>query len=1020
MADGEHPSTMTKRWAIGAVLGVAALSSGIAIGLSPAGRAKALPVKGQPSAQFWLHQQQDSDADSPLGPALSTVYEGNTDQSFLDLTRQAAALPATGHSWSNVGPYGGVVDIPGIGSGNELFGPVSGIGTAIAVDPSDRSGNTAYLGTIGGLYKTTDGGRTMRNVVDGQLPRVSIGAVAVDPSHPRTVYAGTGVSIFTLSDDAAGTGVYVSHDGGSTWSRPRANTHGYGINSIVVSRDGTVLVGTTYGLWRSTDHGASFNEVPLPDNASHTGPAGHPLGNWVTSIVVDPANSREFTVAVGYAFGKKVYPDGEVIAPGNGLYRSTNDGASFSYLPSTSQLTWSGASSDPFGRTSLAYSTAPGGRGIVWALVGDAGKAAGTHTCADTPVIPVCADGNSQLNGLYRSADDGATWQLEATPQTLATALGATTSGAGAAIDYAAGVQADYNNWVLADPADPNRVYIGLEEALTGEFHDPTGALPVPAMTWTAVEKYANLCGFLTYYNTIPNDNGEACPSPIPAYGGGTTHPDQHSAAFAATPSGFRLYSGNDGGWWAQNAHPVTDSTGASYAGFDSGSWTSLAHPPTVLPWDVTRLQDGSYLLALQDNGVAHVTRSGTAYQVCGGDGTYVFPGANAKSYYCGIDGQQILATTDDFAHTINVTPSGNQTGQTFLSPWTVDASDPNHLLAAAGNVDETTQGPNSNTYDPTDEVMLSSTWQTVYTPPAPASGAWDSSAVYTHGPVSYVALCDPCRPSLATGSAANANVVTDRIATNVIPGCRAAELSSECWHTAAGAGLPHEQISGIAVDPRNPSTLYVSLRQMIVMGADPKVTGSQKVMVSHDAGATFQDLTGNLPRADAHRIVLRDGQLYVATDVGVFTAPAGSTRWERLGTGLPQVAFRSMQLDPTGRYLTLGAYGRGGWVYDFGRSSRLQPRIAPARPVATRTAAATPASAPGRDAGHAGPEATSGASTPAANRSAAPSYRLADRQQRASRPTVAVAIAASLLLAVVLAGGGAGIRRRSAARRIR
>ena len=903
--------------AVGAVAGLALVTTGAFVGGTTRAVVKQAAVRGVPSGQFW--DAQGSDDETSLGPGLATVYEGNTDQTFLNLTRQAASLPETGNAWRNVGPFGGVVDIPGIGSGNELFGPVDGIGTAIAVDPTDASGNTAYLGTIGGLYKTTDGGRTIYNIVDGQLARDSIGAIAIDPTDSQTLYAGTGVSIFTVSDDAAGTGVYVSHDGGSTWSRPSSNTHGYGVNSIVVTPSGTVLAGTTYGLWRSTDHGASFQQIPIPDNATHTAPTSHPLGNWVTSVVVNPTNANEVTLAVGYAFGTKVYPSGEVVAPGNGLYRSTNDGATFSFLSSTTQLKWAGSSSDPVGRTSLSYSTVPGSKGLIWALVSDAGKTAGNHTCIDTPALPVCLDGNTGLNGLYRSADDGATWQLEGTAQTLATALGGTTSAAGYAISYAAGVQADYNNWVLADPEDPNRVYIGLEEAFTGEYHDPTGALPVPSMTWTAVEKYANACGFLTYFNTIPNNNGVACPSAVPEYGSTTTHPDQHSAAFAFTPTGIRMYSGNDGGWWVQDSHTVSDSTGLGYTGFDNGSWRSLALPATVLPWDVTRLQDGSFLLALQDNGVGHVRTTGGAYQVCGGDGVYVFPGANAQSYYCGIDGQTILATTDDMAHTINVTPASNATGATFLSPWTVDSSNPNHLLAAAGNVDETTQGPKSNTYDPTEEELLSSTWQTVFTPPKPPNAPWDSSAVFTSGPVSYVAFCSVCRPSLASGTADNATTVVSKVATNVKAGCKAAELSTSCWHMAASNGLPHEQVSGIAVDPSDLSTIYVSLRQFIVMGADPAITGDEKVMVSHDGGENFTDLSGNLPRADAHRIVLRDGQLYVATDVGVFTARAGSTQWKRFGSGLPQVNYRSMQLDPSGRYLTAGAYGRGGWVYDFG-----------------------------------------------------------------------------------------------------
>ena len=146
-------------------------------------------------------------------------------------------------------------------------------------------------------------------------------------------------------------------------------------------------------------------------------------------------------------------------------------------------------------------------------------------------------------------------------------------------------------------------------------------------VTWTTIEKYANLCGFLTYFNTIPNNNGIACPDPLPFYGGGTTHPDQHGAAIVRTPSGIRLYSGNDGGWWAQDSHSIS----VGGIGFDNDTWRSLNSPSTVLPWDVTFLQDGSIVLALQDNGVAHI-KNGKSYQVCGGDGVYVFPGANARS----------------------------------------------------------------------------------------------------------------------------------------------------------------------------------------------------------------------------------------------------------------------------------------------------------------------------------------------------------------------------------------------------
>ncbi|HEX3707696.1 MAG TPA: hypothetical protein VHV76_13810 [Mycobacteriales bacterium] len=904
------------------------------------------PAIGIPSSEFWSQQlypkqtlgprddadadhdsdtdaDADGDADSDGGggdpdagpgmiPVSNVLYQGNTDERFLHLTSQAAKLASTGAAWRSVGPFHGVADILGVGSGAEELGKVGGIGTAMAVDPNDKSGNTVYLGTIGGLYKSTNGGKTVRNITEGKIAREAVGAVAIDPHNPKLLYLGTGVSIFTLSDDAAGTGVYVSRNGGKTWHHPAANVHGYGTNAIAVDpKNGDVFVGTTYGLWRSTDRGRSFHRVHLPDHAKYG------LGNWLASIAINPFDPRELTVDVGYAFGKKLY-GGKVLAPGNGLYRSNNYGRTFTYMASNKQLTQPLASKDPLGRISVAYSPAPGGKNIMWALVQDAGRAAGDHITIDTPVLPVSVDGNSELNGLFRSNDDGKSWALQSDAQTLTTALGTTNGLAEYPLGYAEGVQADYNNWVLADGKDPNRVYLGLEEAFTGEYHGTTATNLPLLSTFTAIEKYANICGFLTYFNTIPNSNGIACPSVLPEYGGGTTHPDQHSAAIAVTAQGERLYSGNDGGWWAQNTHAVTDTTGVLYPGFNNSTWTSLNAPATVLPWDVTRLQDGSYLLALQDNGVAHVMPNGRAYQVCGGDGVYVFPGANAHSYYCGIDGQTILGTTDDFKHTINVTPQDNQTGATFLSPWAVDRTNPNHLIAAAGNVDETTAGMKSNTYDPTYEELLSSTWKTVYTPPKPPNGPWDSTAVSTRGKVSYVAMCSVCRPSLATDSASKPTTVISKIVTNVKPHCAAGLASSACWHMAASKGLPHQQISEIAVDPHNPETIYVGLRQLIVMGASDKATGSQKVMVSHDGGNTFHDLSGNLPRADVHRLILRAGRLYAATDVGVFTAKLGSRHWERFGTGLPEVTFRSMSLSADGKHLVLGAYGRGVWDYAF------------------------------------------------------------------------------------------------------
>ena len=368
-----------------ALLAAAVILAGTGTLIARSGGSEAhAPAIGIPSSEFWAHRlypsktlteaqrelaQQNSgeegeegdeeesgrDEGIALKPISNVLYQGNTDERFLKLTHQAAKLPETGGAWRNAGPFNGVKSIVGTGSGAELLGKVGGIGTSIVVDPSDKSGNTVYLGTIGGLYKTTNGGRTMHNITEGKVAREAVGAMAVDPHNPKLLYLGTGVSVFTLSDDAAGIGVYVSRNGGKTWTRPKLNVHGYGTNAVAVNpSNGDVLVGTTYGLWRSTDRGHSFHRVALPTHAKYG------LGNWVPSIAINPFNPREITVDVGYAFGKKPY-GGKVLAPGNGLYRSTNYGRTFKYMPGNAQLNQPLSSSDPLGRISLSYSPVQNG-----------------------------------------------------------------------------------------------------------------------------------------------------------------------------------------------------------------------------------------------------------------------------------------------------------------------------------------------------------------------------------------------------------------------------------------------------------------------------------------------------------------------------------------------------------------------------------------------------------------------------------------------------------------------------------
>src|ERR671924_787129 len=86
---------------------------------------------------------------------------------------------------------------------------------AVAGVPGDTA--TYYMGAAsGGIWKTTDGARTFAPIFDGH-PVQAIGSLAVAPSNPRMVWAGTGEAWAIRDSDVMGDGIYKSTDAGATW-----------------------------------------------------------------------------------------------------------------------------------------------------------------------------------------------------------------------------------------------------------------------------------------------------------------------------------------------------------------------------------------------------------------------------------------------------------------------------------------------------------------------------------------------------------------------------------------------------------------------------------------------------------------------------------------------------------------------------------------------------------------------------------------------------------------------------------
>src|SRR5437016_8318178 len=106
-----------------------------------------------------------------------------------------------------------------------------------------------YVGTAsGGVFKTRNGGTTWEPVFDDQTTS-TIGAIAVAPSDPSIVWAGTGEANNRQSS-SWGNGVYKSTDGGRTWQHVGlADSHHIGRIVVHPTDPNTVWVAAAGHLW---------------------------------------------------------------------------------------------------------------------------------------------------------------------------------------------------------------------------------------------------------------------------------------------------------------------------------------------------------------------------------------------------------------------------------------------------------------------------------------------------------------------------------------------------------------------------------------------------------------------------------------------------------------------------------------------------------------------------------------------------------------------------------------------------
>jgi hypothetical protein len=483
------------------------------------------------------------------------------------------------------------------------------------------------------------------------------------------------------------------------------------------------------------------------------------------------------------------------------------------------------------------------------------------------------------------------------------------------ALGVAPGVQAWYNLFIQPDPTAafpgtgaPTRLVFGLEEVWQNEVPSPQ----VGKSQFKVIGRYyaGRTCMFLDLGLPCPTDREDALEENT------TTHADQHAVVFVPEPDGgVTMIEGNDGG--------VSRQTVAAGEQFTNTKWTDGNFGfNTLQPYHAVLAKDGTIWMGFQDNGTGKVdAKDGKPYSTQGGDGHYVAVDPHDSSVAFGETPYAGMFATSDGGRTwSNMNPPVTNTQ--FSNQFVMDPLASKHIVTAGRQVVETFSGGGTGSGD----------WKTVFdlgTQDHPGDpGATPSyedpvnsmTALDAVGVATYVGFCSAC------DVLNNPNPFRNGIATNIGGAQPPRGGTSQGWHFAKARGLPNRMITGIAIDPQNARTVYVSLggygRRWTPPGAldDPKQVGSGHVYVSTDAGNTFRNISGNLPDARVAFVELRGDEIIAAGDVGVFIKKRSARNWTLLGTGLPNVPIHTVEMSPTDRnLLVVATHGRGPWTYRFG-----------------------------------------------------------------------------------------------------
>ncbi len=828
-------------------------------------------------------------------------------QRAVALAELARSSGTSGSSliWTPLGPVPLASDASG--NGTQDYHQVAGRATAVAIDPADPTGNTVYAGGAqAGVWKSTNAASspaasvTWTPITDDQAT-LSIGAIAIQPGNTvlanSVILAATGEAD-NSTDSYFGLGILRSTDAGNTWTlsdtansgalsfsglggtRIAFSTASGQMNTVVAAMattaegmtDGAVTVNTEHGLYTSLDSGQNWTYNALVD------PGGATDSTSATSVVYN-ASTGQFFGAIRY----------------HGFY-SSPDG-----------ITWTRLTAQPGGSLLNAAACPPQ-------------STANNRGCpiyrAEISVVPgrremyawfiyFSSFGNVLDGGIWQSLDGGASW-------TAISETGITNCGD----SLGCGVEQGYYNLELQ--AVPNASATDLYAGAVNLYK-------------CSINSQNPTCASAPFLN-LTHVYG-CSPIAAPAH----VHPDQHALAYTIPSSGSDsgnalMYFANDGGIYRalDGFGGLTTGSCAGTNLFDDlnqnlGSMTqfvSFSQHPT----DQNTLLGGT-----QDNGSPATNQATTNLgwtNVLGGDGGYnaIDPISPTNFYASNPDippgglGVQLCSsgvncTNAGFTFVATSSTVGGDDGD-FYFPYILDPQSPSALLVGTCRVwrGSRTGGP---------YTVLSPNFDTLGSATCSGSEINLVSSLAAGGPtdangsqVIYATTSGLGPLTVSTPTGGHVWVTTNATA-------GAASFADVTANGPHGSINPNQfPVSSVAIDPSDTTgaTAYVT-----IMGFTGAVGHIWKTT---NGGAAWTDFTANLPDAPVNAVVVdpTQPQVYVGTDVGVFSSSTAAANWTEVGPVagpgqagfLPNVAVTALGIFNSGgeELLRASTYGRGIWQF--------------------------------------------------------------------------------------------------------